>query len=64
LDWEKFSLVAQADGSPTRSSSYGIRAFDGHYLSARDAGGRTSNTFDSDATRVNSWEKFYINCNV
>ncbi len=64
LNWEKFSLVPQADSTPTHAGSYGIRAFDGHYLSARDGGGRSSRTFDSNATSVGSWEKFYINCGI
>jgi hypothetical protein len=64
LNWEKFSLVYQGDGDATHPSSYGIQAFDGHYLSARDAGGRSTNTFDSDATSVRSWEKFFITCGI
>jgi hypothetical protein len=64
LNWEKFTLVYQGDGGPTQPSSYGIRAFDGHYLTARDGGGRTTATFNSNASTVNSWEKFRINCGI
>jgi hypothetical protein len=64
LNWEKFSLVYQNDGTATRSGSYGIRAFDGHYLSARDGGGRTTDTFESNRTTVDTWEKFWFNCNI
>ncbi len=58
LDWEKFSIIAQGDGT------YAIRAFDGHYLSARDGGGRVTRTFDSYVSQVQSWEKFRFTCNV
>ena len=63
LNWEKFSFVPQGDSTPTQPGSYGIRAFDGHYLTAI-GGGRTSATFNSNASAVNSWEKFRITCNV
>jgi hypothetical protein len=58
LNWEKFTIIAQGDGT------YAIRAFDGHYLSARDGGGRVARTFDSNVTQVQSWEKFRFTCNV
>jgi len=64
LNWEKFSLVYQGDSTPTQPGSYGIRAFDGHYLTARDGGGRTTAAFNSNASTVNAWEKFRINCGL
>jgi len=57
-DWEKFTFVSLADGT------YGIRAFDGHLLSALDGGGRTSRAFDSNRTVLSTWEKFRFTCNV
>ena len=64
LNWEKFTLVYQNDSGPNQPGSYGIRAFDGHYLSARDGGGRTTDTFESNRTTVDTWEKFWFNCNI
>ncbi len=58
LSWEKFSFALQPDGT------WGVRAFDGHYLTAISAGGRTFAAINSDATAVNSWEKFRITCNI
>jgi hypothetical protein len=57
-NWEKFTFVSSADGT------FGIRAFDGHLLSAVDGGGRTSRAFDSNRTVLSTWEKFRFTCNV
>lgn len=57
--WEEFSFVSGGgDGT------LGIRAFDGHLLSALDGGGRTSRAFDSNRTVLSTWEKFRFTCNV
>ncbi|OKH82701.1 hypothetical protein EB75_11580 [Mycobacterium sp. ST-F2] len=53
--WETFSLVDAGDGT-----HYGIRAFDGHYLTAVGGGGRTTDVIHSDATQLQGWEKFTI----
>jgi hypothetical protein len=58
-DWEKFSFVS--DGT---DGKYGLRAFDGHLLSAVGGGGRTSRAFDSNRTVLSTWEKFRFTCNV
>jgi hypothetical protein len=58
LNWEKFSILAQGDGT------YAIRAFDGHYLTALGGGGRTTDTFNSNESTVRTWEKFRFTCNV
>jgi hypothetical protein len=58
-NWEKFSFVT--DGT---DGKFGIRAFDGHLLSAVGGGGRTSRTFDSNRTVLSTWEKFRFTCNV
>lgn len=55
--WETFTLVDSGDGT-----HYGIRAFDGHYLTAVGGGGRTTDTIHSDATVANGWEQFHIHC--
>lgn len=57
--WEKFSFVT--DGT---DGKYGLRAFDGHLLSAVGGGGRTSRAFDSNRTVLSTWEKFRFTCNV
>ena len=57
-NWEKFQFVYQSDGT------YGIRAWDGHYLTAVDGGGRTTDTFDTNRSSVNSWEKFRLICGL
>lgn len=64
LSWEKFALVYQNDSTPTQPGTYGIQTIDGHYLTARDAGGRTTNTMNSNESTVRSWEKYRINCGV
>lgn len=53
--WETFALVDSGDGT-----HYGIRAFDGHYLTAVGGGGRTTDVIHSDATQLKGWEKFTI----
>jgi hypothetical protein len=57
-DWEKFTFASQSDGT------FGIRAFDGHFLTAIDGGGRTTDAFDSNRSSVQTWEKFRINCGL
>lgn len=57
-DWEKFTFAVDGDGK------YGLRAFDGHLLSAVGGGGRTSRAFDSNLTVLDTWEKFDFTCNV
>lgn len=56
-NWEKFRLVdtGKKDGSLIR---YGLKAYDGHYLTAVSGGGRTSDVIHSNATRIKSWEEF------
>jgi hypothetical protein len=56
-NWEKFKLVdtGKKDGSLIR---YGIKCFDGHYLTAVSGGGRTSDVIHSNATKIKSWEEF------
>jgi hypothetical protein len=56
--WEKFTFVSDGNGK------FGIRAFDGHLLSAVGGGGRTSRTFDSNRTVLSTWEDFRFTCNV
>jgi hypothetical protein len=63
-NWEKFTLVYQNDSTPTQPGTYGLQAFDGHYLTALDGGGRTSSAFNSNESTVRSWEKFRISCDV
>ncbi|WP_418002707.1 fascin domain-containing protein [Mycobacterium sp. PDNC021] len=53
--WETFALVDAGDGT-----HYGIRAFDGHYLTAVGGGGRTTDVIHSDATQLQAWEKFTV----
>jgi hypothetical protein len=53
--WETFALVDAGDGT-----HYGIRAFDGHYLTAVGGGGRTTDVIHSDATQLQGWEKFTV----
>lgn len=57
-DWEKFRVTPQGDGTVA------IRTFDGHYLTALGAGGQHSAAFNTNATRVGSWEKFRVFCGV
>ena len=64
LNWEKFSFVNNGDGGPGQPSTWGIRAFDGHYLTALDGGGRTFAAFNSNESTVRSWEKFRITCGI
>lgn len=56
-NWEKFTLVdtGKRDGSLIR---YGIKCYDGHYLTAVGGGGRTSDVVHSNASRIKSWEEF------
>jgi hypothetical protein len=54
--WERFTLVPQGNGV------YGIKAFDGHYLTAIDGGGHSSYAFNSNATTVRAWEQFRLEC--
>lgn len=54
--WERFTLVPQSNGT------YGIKAFDGHYLTAIDGGGHSSYAFNSNATTVRAWEQFRLEC--
>ena len=53
--WETFTLVDAGDGT-----HYGIRAFDGHYLTAVGGGGRTTDVIHSDAAQLRGWEKFTV----
>ena len=63
-DWEKFTLVPQFDGTGHEDGTVAIRTFDGrHYVTALGAGGQPSAAFNTNATRVGSWEKFRLNCN-
>jgi hypothetical protein len=64
LNWEKFSFVNNGDGGPGRPSTWGIRAFDGHFLTALDGGNRTFAAFNSNESTVRSWEKFTITCGI
>ena len=41
---------------------YDIQTINGHYLTAVDGGGLTTDTIHSDATRVGAWEKFTVTC--
>jgi hypothetical protein len=56
-DWERFTLVPQAG-----SRIFALQARDGHFLTALGAGGQHSAAFNSNATRVGSWERFHIVC--
>ena len=56
-----FSAFAALAELP-RIGVYDIQTIDGHYLTAVDGGGRTSDTIHSDATRVGAWEKFTVSC--
>ena len=56
--WETFELVAQENGLVA------IRAFDRHFLTAVDGGGRSSGAFDSNRSVVKSWEKFRFICGL
>ena len=63
-DWEKFTLVPQFDSTGHEDGTVAIRTFDGrHYVTALGAGGQHSAAFNTNATRVGSWEKFRLtNC--
>jgi hypothetical protein len=37
-----------------------IQAFDGHYLSAIDGGGRTTDVIETNRTRASTWETFTV----
>ena len=43
---------------------YAVQTIDGHYLTAVGGGGRITDTIHSDATVLNSWERFRINCGI
>jgi hypothetical protein len=60
-DWEKFTLVPQGN-DPQGNEIWGIKAFDGHYLTAIDGGGHSSYAFNSNATTVRAWEQFTLEC--
>lgn len=60
--WEQFNLVllgVRNDGIGV----FAIQTTNGHYLTAMGMGGRTTDTIHSDATRIGTWEQFYIACN-
>ncbi len=61
-DWEKFTVSSQTDGAGHSDGTVAIRSFDGHYLTALGGGGHTSAAFNTNATRVGSWEKFRLGC--
>jgi hypothetical protein len=42
---------------------YQLQTVNGHYLTVVGMGGRETDMIHSDATRVGSWEEFYITCN-
>jgi hypothetical protein len=41
-----------------------IQTLDGHFLTAQDSGGRTTDVIHSNATRIGSWEKFNFFCGL
>ena len=43
--------------------NYALQTANGHYLTAVDGGGRTTDAIHSDATQVRAWEMFWIDCN-
>jgi hypothetical protein len=54
---EKFTLVPVGPGG-----WYAIQTIDGHYLTAVDSGGRTTDTVHSNATQIQAWEEFQFIC--
>jgi hypothetical protein len=57
--WEKFQL------HPLGYGYYDITVADGHYLTAVGGGGLSSgDTLHTDATRVGSWETFFVTCGL
>jgi hypothetical protein len=42
------------------SAFYALQTIDGHFVTAVDAGGRTTDTIHTDATSVASWELFNL----
>jgi hypothetical protein len=63
-DWEKFTVSSQTDGAGHSDGTVAIRTFDGHYLTALGAGGQHNGAFNTNATRVGSWEKFRLFCGI
>ena len=47
-------------GAEEGSEFYALRPIDGHFVTAVDAGGRTTDTIHTDATSVASWELFKL----
>ncbi len=59
--WERFNLVnlgVRNDGV----GLFAIQTVNGHYLTAVGKGGRVTDTIHSDATRIGTWEEFYVSC--
>jgi hypothetical protein len=60
--WEKFIVVKAPPAPGDPQDVYSIQTIDGHFLTAVDGGGRTTDTIHSDATAINGWEKFHMRC--
>jgi hypothetical protein len=60
--WEKFIIVKAPPAPGDPQEVYSIQTVDGHFLTAVDGGGRTTDTIHSDATAINGWEKFHMHC--
>lgn len=56
--WERFTI------HNIGGDVVAIQAPDGHYLTAVDGGNRTKGALNSNATRVGTFEKFRITCNL
>jgi len=55
--------VASASTTPAFSEGFhvcSIRAFDGHFLSAIDGGGRTTDVIETNRTKQSTWETFTL----
>jgi predicted RNA methylase len=54
-----FTLIDS--GSGTAVIQYGLLTTNGHYLTAVDSGGRTTDVIHSNATQLLGWEMFTLN---
>ena len=58
------SLAGTASATTTSSIAAGttcaFQTSDGHYVTAVGGGGRTTDVIHSNATRVDTWEKFFV----
>lgn len=59
-DFQTFTFVETAPSIGNDRIRYGIRTFDGHYLSAVNGGGQIGDVIHTDSTSLSAWESFTL----